>query len=167
MDKEQKKRKKTCPHCGRNLWLRDFWKLKSGERYRLCIECGRKEKNEEYARNHKVPDGTFYHKSFGRIMEHKGCSTRIFWNKDMLDILKTHYPNTKNEEVAEMCGVSPRTMIRKARELGLQKDKDFVQGVWEENRKLMVLTNKVRRNSGMIQKGHIPWNKGLKLKETV
>lgn len=158
-------RKKICPKCGRKLWLREFWKLKNGTRYRLCIECGRKEKTDEYARNRKKPDGIFYHKSFGRIMEHNGCSTRIFWNKDMLDILKRYYPTTKNDEVAEMCGVSPRTMIRKARELGLQKNKDFVLQVWEENRKLAQLVNKVQGNDGQIKKGHIPWNKGLKLKE--
>ena len=106
----------------------------------------------------------FYHADVGRVMEHDGHSTRIFWNRDMVDILKQYFPVKKNEEVAEMIGVSQRTMIRKARELGLQKDKGFMNQVWDENRKMAHLVNKVRRNSGMIKKGHIPWNKGLKLK---
>lgn len=58
-------------------------------------------------------------------------------------------------------------MIRKARELGLQKNKDFVLQVWEENRKLAQLVNKVQGNDGQIKKGHIPWNKELKLKEVI
>lgn len=100
-------------------------------------------------------------------MEHKGHSIRIFWNKDMLDMLREYYPNTKNEEVAGMCGVSLRTMIRKARELGLQKDKDFVYRVWDENLKLAHLVNKIQGNNGQIKKGNIPWNKGIKLKEVI
>lgn len=52
----------------------------------------------------------------------------------MLSLLKRHFPNTRNDEVAELIGVSPRTMIRKARELGLEKDPDWLQGVWNFNR---------------------------------
>ena len=74
----------------------------------------------------KVPDGKRYHPSYGRIMEHQGYATRIFWNKDMLDYLRQHYATTLNEELAGCLGVSQRTMIRKARELGLEKKPGFL-----------------------------------------
>lgn len=112
----------------------------------------------------KVADGIYYHSYYDRLMEHNGYATRIYWSQDMIDILKRYYPIEKNEVVAGLCGVSIRTMIRKSRELGLRKNKDFLRQVWNENRKLAHLVNKVKVNSGMIKKGHIPWNKGLKIK---
>lgn len=126
-------RKKICPVCGRKLWLRDFYKCTSGYSSH-CKECTRNEKKEEYARNRKVPDGRFFHKGKERIVEHIGYSTRIFWTGNMLSLLKRHFPTTRNEEVAELIGVSPRTVVRKARELGLVKDPDWLKGVYNYNR---------------------------------
>ena len=162
-----KKRKKVCPQCGRNLWLRDFWKLKNGTRYRICKECGRKEKNDEYARNRKKPDGVFYDAKQGRVMEHHGESKRIYWTGDMLSILRRYFADTKTEEVSGMLGVSHRTVIRKARELDLEKSPSFLRRVWDENRLLAHVSNRKSGNSGQIKKGHTPWNKGLKLKEAI
>lgn len=158
------KLKQICPKCGRKLWLREFWIKQDGTRFTICKECARKQRRDHYNKHEKAPDGIFYHKHFGRIMQHEGYSTRIFWNKDMLDTLKTHFPTTKNSELAEMLGVSQSTMQRKASELGLKKDKEFVSRVWEENRRLAHLVTKIKGNSGQIKKGHTPWNKGLKLK---
>ena len=66
------------------------------------------------------------HRTLGRLVEHKGYSTRIFWNGNMLSIMRRHYHNTLNRELAEMLGVSERSVTRKAREMGLEKDKGFV-----------------------------------------
>jgi DNA-binding Lrp family transcriptional regulator len=44
----------------------------------------------------------------------------------MLSELKRYFPNSPNREVAELLGVSERTMIRKARELGLVKEKKYI-----------------------------------------
>lgn len=162
-----KKRKKVCPQCGRNLWMRDYWKMKNGTRYRLCKECGRKEKTDEYARNRKKPDGVFYDAKQGRAMEHHGMSKRIYWTGDMLSILRRYFANTKTEEVAGMLGVSHRTVIRKARELGLEKDESFLRQVWDENRLLAQVKVKREGVANGFPKGHIPWNKGLKLKEAI
>lgn len=79
-------------------------------------------------------------------MEHKGHSIRIFWNKDMLDMLREYYPNTKNEDVAGMCGVSVRTAIRKANELGLTKNKEYLLRVNKKAGKLGGLVKKLRIN---------------------
>ena len=45
--------------------------------------------------------------------------------------------------------------------------KDRILRVSNENRLLAQVSNKRNGNSGQIKKGHIPWNKGLKLKEIV
>lgn len=157
-----KKRKKICPVCKRSLWLRDFYKDATGMAVGCCKECARKQKRDWYNENRKKPDGVFYDKSKGRLMEHKGTSKKIYWDGDMLSIIRRCFPCMKNEEVAEMCGVSTRTLVRKARELGLRKDMDFMLSVWEENRKLAHLVNKIHKNSGMFEKGVIPWNKKVK-----
>ena len=162
-----RKRKKVCPQCGRNLWLRDFYKLANGQRWGACKECQRKQKSDWYNANRKKPDGVFYDAKQGRAMEHHGASKRIYWTGDMLSILRRYFANTKTEEVAEMLGVSHRTVVRKARELGLEKDPSFLRQVWDEHRLLAHVSNKKNGNSGQIKKGHTPWNKGLRIKEAV
>ena len=162
MDVAKKKRKKICPRCGRKLWLRDFYRNKvNGVLSSYCKECMKEVKNEEYAAKRKRPDGVFMHGTYGRLMEHDGLSTRIYWSSNMLSVLRRCFPNTKTEEVAEMLGVSRRTVVRKARELGLEKDSEFLQKVWGENRLLALVASKRSEKSG-FKKGHTPWNKGMK-----
>ena len=50
----------------------------------------------------------------------------IYWTPNMLSILKRHFPNSPNSEVCEMLGVSERTMVKKARELGLYKSQEYI-----------------------------------------
>lgn len=132
-EKKKNPRKKTCPHCGRKLWLRDFYKLKDGSRYSLCRECTKRYKREQYRKHRKVADGIIFHQKTGRIVEHRGLSVRIFWSENMLSILRRYYPNTKNEEIAGMLGVSPRTVVRKARELHLVKSREFIASMSREH----------------------------------
>lgn len=101
----------------------------------------------------RQPDGIRYHASYGRIMEHNGYATRIHWNTDMLDYLRRHYPTTLNEELAGCLGVSKRTMIRKARELGLEKDPKWLLSVWEERRQLARIVSKRKGYPGGFRKG--------------
>ena len=100
-----------------------------------------------------VREGTFYSEKHGRIVVHHGYSVRIHWSKDMLDYLKQHYATTLNDELAGCLGVSPRTMIRKARELGLQKDKAWLSAVWEERRKMATVESKMKGYPGGFKKG--------------
>ena len=52
----------------------------------------------------------------------------------MIDWLKRYFSTNINQEIAEELGVSPRTMLRKARELGLKKDQEWLDKIWEERR---------------------------------
>lgn len=101
----------------------------------------------------RKPDGARYHPSYGRIMEHQGYALRIHWSTSMLDYLSRHYPTTLNEELADCLGVSVSTMIRKARQLGLEKDKQWLAEVWDERRRMAHAINKRKGYPGGFKKG--------------
>ena len=61
----KQKRKRVCPHCGRKLWMREFYPLKNGGRSSWCHECVLVYKRELYRKHRKVADGTFMHRLFG------------------------------------------------------------------------------------------------------
>ena len=147
-----KKRKKVCPCCGRKLWLRDFYRNSDGSVSSWCKDCTKRNKKEWYHKNRKVPDG-IRHDSSGRLIEHKGLSRKIFWSKQMLDDLRRLYATTKNEDLADILGVSMRTVIRKARELGLQKDPVWQHGNTMRHLKMMQLENMVHGIKSPFQKG--------------
>ena len=64
--------------------------------------------------------------------------------------MREHYAITMNRECANHLGTSMRTMIRYARELGLEKDPDFVRELWRDNCKLMADANRGEGNRGKI-----------------
>ena len=47
---------------------------------------------------------------------------RFDWTEERVELLRANYPNKKNGEVAKMIGTCERTVVRKATELGLQKE---------------------------------------------
>lgn len=98
-------------------------------------------------------DGLYIDHSTGRTMEHKGYATRIHWNGNMITFLRRHFATTLNEELADCLGVSPRTMIRKARELGLEKDPVWLRQVWEERRMMAHVVSRRKGYPGGFEKG--------------
>ena len=97
----------------------------------------------------------YWNKNKGRTFIHDGYSTSIFWNTQMIADIKRYFPTTKNDELAGMLGISPRTLIRKARELGLEKDTEWLQGVWEEHRMIAHAISKKKGYPGCFQKGNM------------
>ena len=128
MNEAPKRRKKVCSHCGRKLWLKDFYHYSNGTLSSWCKECQKQNKRDWYNKTRKVPDGIRIDPNTGRKIEHRGLARRIFWDRRMLDDLKRLYATTKNEDLVDIIGVSQRTLIRKARELGLEKD-----AAWQHN----------------------------------
>lgn len=51
----------------------------------------------------------------------------IVWTPRMLKLLNDYFPTMFDEPLAKWIGVSKRTLIRKARELGLEKKDGFLQ----------------------------------------
>lgn len=127
---------------------------------------------EDWRKRHPVkPARIFMHPTMGRLVEHEGYATRIFWNQQMLHFLKNNYATTTNDELAGCLGVSTRTMIRKARQLGLQKDKEWLAQTWNDNRMMAHAVSKRMGYPGTFRKGehaspatefkkgHLPFNK--------
>ncbi len=109
---------------------------------------------EYYRKTHpEKPPRVYYHSSLGRLVVHKGCSLKLFWNNQMTEYLKNNYATTINEELAEWLGVSMRTVIRKAREYGLQKDKNWLESIHNERRRMAHAANKAKGYPGAFKKG--------------
>ena len=103
----------------------------------------------------KQKDGIYYCPRRRRTMEHRGCATSIYWSPSMLNDLRRWFPTTLNNELAEIFGVSPRTLIRKARALGLVKDPHWLAEIWEERRLMAQIRSKQLGHPGTFKPGNI------------
>lgn len=52
---------------------------------------------------------------------------KVIWNQEMIDTLKKKFPIEYNKYLSIAIGVSIRTLIRKARELGIDKEPRFLE----------------------------------------
>lgn len=50
---------------------------------------------------------------------------RVVWNESMLGYIREHYANEPACDIAEVLGISDKTVSVKAREMGLKKSPDF------------------------------------------
>ena len=128
---------RRCSMCGRMLEDDAFYQ---SDKYR-CKECHRKQKKASYDKYHPQ----VYMGKEGRLLKRSSGHPIIFWNGNMLSDLKRYYPNTSNSELAEMFGISERTIIRKARELGLVKSEEYIRNVAKENSIMGVIVLKKKR----------------------
>ena len=94
-----------------------------------------------------------YDANKGLLYKTVGRSTSIFWTPNMISILVKQYPCTTNEEIAGILGISPRTVVRKARELGLEKDHEWLIGIWNERRMIAHVESKRKGYPGTFKKG--------------
>lgn len=146
---------KICGQCGKEKPASEYYIHHTGEYegrlFRCCKECERAQKRAYYRRLH--PDGLRYDMTSGRVMRKKDGVVTIGWSGSMLAELRRLFPVTKNEEIAGVLGVSVRTMIRKARELGLKKDDVWLSGVWDDNRKMAQMMSRALGYPGRIMPG--------------
>lgn len=140
------KHEKVCSKCGKTKPKEDFYASKCAPSGLLswCKDCYRAVRRSEYARERKVPDGIKYDKR-GRKLMHRGHGRSIYWDGNMLSILKRYYATTPNSELSGMLGISSRTIGRKASELGLKKDRKWLAEVQRGN---AMIANAVRIKSG-------------------
>lgn len=71
----------------------------------------------------------------------KKRSWKVVWSEEMLRILQGKFPVTFNRELAKELNVSMRTLIRKARELGLDKEPGFLDKRRDTITKMAVANN--------------------------
>ena len=129
------KRKKVCKSCGRKLWLKEFYVSSycADGRDRICKTCRCKEKRDAYERTCKVPDGRKLN-SRGQAVEKNGLSTRLYWSDTKKAEFRRAFPYKRNEDLAIEFGCSLRTIVRRAREMNLEKDHAWLANVWDKNR---------------------------------
>lgn len=101
----------------------------------------------------KMKTGTIYMRDGRKYIKTK-FGVALYWDSAMLHVMNTYFPNTDNAEVAELCGVSERTVTRKARELGLVKDKEWIRSITKRGMTVAHAKNKTQGNPGMFKKGH-------------
>ena len=117
-----------CCICGKDLPEESFYPSEfRGNRKPRCKEC-RKERKREL---NKLNEGVI--QIGNRLVIRENGISRIYWSANMLSELRRYYPTTKNAELADYFGVSQRTINRKAAELGLTKNKQFIANVATEN----------------------------------
>lgn len=126
---------KRCSRCGKEKPLEEFYASRKLKRDRsgyylchdsLCKECRKAHNNAVKQSKKKI--GVFRDPTDGRLYVHngkRGCR-KFYWTGDMLSILRRYYPCTPDTEVAEMIGVSYRTVCRKAKDLGLTKSRQYL-----------------------------------------
>ena len=151
-------KKKVCSVCGERKYKREYYRLKSSKDgyMSMCRECHKARIRNVYARTRKVPDGIKFDRKTGRKVMHEGYSSRIYWDGNMLSLLRRHFATTLNYELAELIGVSERTMLRKARELGMEKDQKWLRAVFKD-RALLANVASVRSGNSGVKPGHKFW----------
>ena len=92
----------------------------------------------------------------------------IVWTPKMLKILVDFFPIMFDKALAKWIGVSPRTLIRKARELGLEKEPGFLERIRDDIKEMarqglkrnVNVSSRIRKGqhfnpAGEFKKGHV------------
>lgn len=135
--------------------MSDFYIHKSGKcagrPFARCVSCERSVARERHSRRH--PGGVTYDRETGRLWRQEGRGRRIEWTGRMLSDLRRLFARTKNEELAGILGVGVRTMVRKARELGLEKDGEWLSGMWRDHVRMAHMMSRALGYPGRIMPG--------------
>jgi hypothetical protein len=78
------------------------------------------------------------------------------WTKEMDEAMRLHYPHQPTNELVQIFGKSASAIYNRANLLGLHKSDEYLAGP---------NSGRLRRDSNNVtrfQKGHTPWNKGMK-----
>lgn len=138
---------KTCRVCGQTKPKEDFV-----EGRKVCLSCF-----SEYGRQQRRrrapdrPDGVRYSKAAQCIVEYRNGYQRKYWSPSMLSFLRRLYPTTKNQELASLFGISLRTLNRKAAELELKKDDEWMKKMSGFNCFLMTVKNRANGHPQLVK----------------
>ena len=97
--------------------------------------------------------GPRYYPDTDRIEEAPNGTRRISWSRQMIDDLRRMFPDHLNQDIAEFLGVSPRTVVRKARELDLKKDDEWLRKIWDDRMRQAHMVSRLMGYPGAIQPG--------------
>ena len=130
----RKPKKRQCSVCGEVKPLSEFYTYKyKGRKYTrgFCNACDLRKRRERYREKH--PGGLTYDRDTGKLWLRKGRGRSLVWTSQMLSDMRRLFPTTRNDELAGVLGLAVRTVVRKAREMGLEKDKEWLRTIWKTN----------------------------------
>ena len=130
----RKPKKRQCSVCGEVKPLSEFYTYKyKGRKYTrgFCNACDLRKRRERYREKH--PGGLTYDRDTGKLWLRKGRGRSLVWTSQMLSDMRRLFPTTRNDELAGVLGLAVRTVVRKAREMGLDKDKEWLRTIWKTN----------------------------------
>lgn len=78
---------------------------------------------------------------------------KVEWTAEMLGTLKNEFPSSFNRDLATKLGISMRTLIRKARELNVEKEESFL-----EKRRSQITEMARKAHPGQPTKGIKGWS---------
>lgn len=85
----------------------------------------------------------------------KKASYGLVWTPQMLTKIKAMFAITFDDSLARCLGVSKRSLIRKARELGLEKEPDFIAKRQAEiNHRISESAKRSTKTASRFKKGH-------------
>lgn len=113
-------------------------------------------RREKMSKNRKKEDGIFYDFATGRCWEHNGKSKRLLWTESMVRELRAKFPVMHSEELAGMLQMCKRTLERKAKELGIKKNPQWLAKNMEESRRIARSCTRRGLNPGCYKSGHVP-----------
>ena len=128
MRRKKERPERTCAKCGRVLPSSEF----SGA-ISYCRECHRALRRKWYA----AKKAKRVNPDIGKIVQRDGRWVvlygrgrgKVYWTPDMISIVRKYYHTNSNKEIGEMIGVSKTLVHRKARELGMKKNPDYLTAV--------------------------------------
>lgn len=152
--RKKKVKEKQCTICGEMKPLSEFYKQKKrgqSQPKSCCKQCELRIRRERYREKH--PGGLTYDRDTGKLWMRKGRGRSLVWTSQMLSDMRRLFARTKNDELAGILGVGVRTMVRKARELGLEKDGEWLRTIWKENVRMAHMMSRALGYPGGIKKG--------------
>lgn len=134
---------KICTRCKQEFPLSNFY-CYNGKCCCYCKKCA------SYLRNHPIghPIGKYIDKETGKVMYYKSNRGRpgIYWSPYMLWMMRKHYANTTNAELAELLGVTVNMVSQKAHKLGLYKSTKHRRNIGRENVINKTINQRKRKN---------------------
>lgn len=150
----RKPKKRQCSVCGEMKPLSEFYTYKyKGRTYTrgFCNACYLRRRRERYREKH--PGGLTYDKDTGKLWMRKGRGRSLVWTSQMLSDMRRLFPTTRNDELAGVLGLAVRTVVRKAREMGLEKDKEWLRTIRKENIRMGHMMSRAKGYPGRIMPG--------------
>lgn len=138
---------KTCRVCGCTKQKEDFV-----EGRKVCLSCFSEYNKRLYRKRHADrSDGVRYSKEARQIVEYRNGLQRKYWNPQMIADFRKLFPVTTNEELASLFCVSKRTINRKATELGLRKDAEWMRKMSRHNLFFASVKNRLNGYSQLVK----------------